>query len=702
MDEGLQHTYTGPLRHGMKAIGRHAAEGLLSCALLTRTCFIISALFFILQPAKAQFRTDRLIDVGKSALYYEDYVLSIQYFNQVIGLKPYLYEPWFLRGLAKFYLDDYVGADKDCSEAINLNPYIPDIFELRALCNIRQRDFQQAIDDYDKTIGFLPDNKNLWYNRVLCRIEQKDYDHANKDLDSMMTRWKNFAKSYSLKAEVLLLQKDTVQGAKFLDKSLEIDPYDGNLWAMRAMISLSRKKWKDADAQLSKAIHLKPTTVDYYVNRALARYNINNLRGAMADYDKALEIDPNNFLAHYNRGQLRIQVGDDNRAIDDFDYIISKEPDNVMAIYNRAILLERTGNLRGAIADYTTIINQFPNFWAGLNNRARCYRKLGMTAKAEMDEFRIFKAQMDKHYGQQQRWSKKTKDRVRKKSEIDFDKYNQLVVEDEQKVDHEYSSAFRGRVQDRETEIAFMPMFQLSFTPYGNGVKVSQVYNREVDAFNHQWSKNVTKASHPIYVTCHQKPLTETESQKVFAMIDTLGAAIAASKNIHDDRALILQRAVAHSGVQNHVDAINDLTIYIQEDSTSALAYWQRAVCQAKLNQYKAAKGTEAKLALQGAADDINKAMAISKDNACLYYNRGNLWAMGKAYDKAIADYSEAIRLDSNLAEAYFNRGIAYARSGKTDEAISDLSKAGELGLFNAYSAIKKFSKAQKETEKKQ
>ena len=53
MDEGLQHTYIGPLRHGMKAIGRHAAEGLLSCALLTHTCFIISALFLSLQAAKA-------------------------------------------------------------------------------------------------------------------------------------------------------------------------------------------------------------------------------------------------------------------------------------------------------------------------------------------------------------------------------------------------------------------------------------------------------------------------------------------------------------------------------------------------------------------------------------------------------------------------------------------------------------------------
>ena len=89
----------------------------------------------------AQFRTDRLIDIGRSALYYEDYVLSIQYFNQVINVKPYLYEPWFYRAVAKYYLDDYVGAEKDCSEAISLNPYITDIYELRGLCNIRQHKF---------------------------------------------------------------------------------------------------------------------------------------------------------------------------------------------------------------------------------------------------------------------------------------------------------------------------------------------------------------------------------------------------------------------------------------------------------------------------------------------------------------------------------------------------------------------------------
>ena len=58
---------------------------------------------FTFLPLKAQFNTDRLVMIGRSALYYEDYVLSIQYFNQAISAKPYLYEPWFYRAVAKYY-----------------------------------------------------------------------------------------------------------------------------------------------------------------------------------------------------------------------------------------------------------------------------------------------------------------------------------------------------------------------------------------------------------------------------------------------------------------------------------------------------------------------------------------------------------------------------------------------------------------------
>jgi tetratricopeptide (TPR) repeat protein len=83
----------------------------------------------------------------------------------------------------------------------------------------------------------------------------------------------------------------------------------------------------------------------------------------------------------------------------------------------------------------------------------------------------------------------------------------------------------------------------------------------------------------------------------------------------------------------------------------------------------------------------------LSPRNAYLYYNRGNAYASRKEYSQAIADYNKAISLDARLAEAYYNRGLALIDSGKSAEGVSDLSKAGELGLYTAYSLIKKYRK---------
>ena len=68
----------------------------------------IAALVALFAPlfGLAQLNTTRVMEIGRNALYFEDYVLSIQYFNKVIDSKPFLHEPYFYRGLAKFYLDE--------------------------------------------------------------------------------------------------------------------------------------------------------------------------------------------------------------------------------------------------------------------------------------------------------------------------------------------------------------------------------------------------------------------------------------------------------------------------------------------------------------------------------------------------------------------------------------------------------------------
>ena len=134
---------------------KHKETGALTMFRFRRGCFFVffflSVFVCVSRPigAYAQFRTDRLIISGQIAYDNQDYVVAIQHFNHVLSAKPYLYEPWYYRGLCKLQLDDYVGAESDFNKAIELNPYIHQLFSARAESRIRQQKYAEAIDDYE-------------------------------------------------------------------------------------------------------------------------------------------------------------------------------------------------------------------------------------------------------------------------------------------------------------------------------------------------------------------------------------------------------------------------------------------------------------------------------------------------------------------------------------------------------------------------
>ncbi len=647
--------------------------------LLFLACCLLTSLI-----AKAQFNIDRMLTSGEVALHYEDFVLSIQYFNQIIALRPHMYQPWHLRGVAKFYLEDFAGAEDDATQAINLNPYIEGIYDLRAIARIRQEKYEDAIADYTKAISIDPMQQNFWYNRAICEMHLKNYDTALLQTDTIINRWSQFANGYALKAELYLSKNDTIEAMNWLNKSLEIDPYDGNTWMTSAAINIARQQWVQADSCLTRAIHLRPKHVPSYINRALTRININNLRGAMSDYDTALDLDPNNFLAHYNRGLLRMQLGADNDAIEDFDYVIEMEPENVLAIFNRGILRENTGDINGAIRDYTKVINQFPNFWTGLSYRARCYRKIGYTAAAEKDEFAIYKAQMDKHLGIQPRWSASQVKEMRRRGEIDPDKYSSIVVEDAEDT-HDYQSEYRGHVQNRSISLDYRQLFLISLYPYSNGMKTYQAFDRDVERFN---AKNDVRQK--LFVACGNQGLGTVAMTTAFALIDSLSTDLRRNSSDAVVKDILMQRAVAYTMVQNYTDAIADLDFVIQNDDTMSIAWWQRAVCQTMMNNYNIAQGMDARMKIALAMEDFDHALALSPNNAYVYYDRASLHLSSGNTAAAIEDYTTAIRLEPHLAEAYYNRGLVYYSQGDNNSANKDLSKAGELGLYDAYSVMKR------------
>ena len=112
-----------------------------------------------------------------------------------------------------------------------------------------------------------------------------------------------------------------------------------------------------------------------------------------------------------------------------------------------------------------------------------------------------------------------------------------------------------------------------------------------------------------------------------------------------------------------------------------------------EMDEFHVAEGQPI-LNVHSAEADLSDAIRLSNNNnAYIYYNRANLHAKRKELSKAIDDYTMAIKIDNRLAEAYYNRGIARSKSGNKSAAIQDLSKAGELGLYDAYSVIKRLNK---------
>lgn len=404
-----------------------------------------------LLPAQAQINTSRMIDIGRNAIYFDDYVLAIHYFNLVINSKPYLYEPYFYRGLAKFYLDDFTGAESDCSKAIEKNPFYPNSYQVRGLARIKLNKLDKAAEDYGKAVEVEPGNRSLWHNLTICYLQMDSMQMADSICDIMIKKWPKQSEGYTIKGQIKLETGDTIMAEQFIDKALEVDKYNVPAMVAKAMLLVKRENYKEAESMFDEALRLQPKHAGNYINRALCRYHQNNYRGAMQDYDQALSIDPNNFIGHYNRGLLRANVGEDNLAIEDFNFIIEKDPDDMMAIFNRATLLDNIGEYAEAIRDYTTVIKEYPKFLYGYQRRAAAKRKIGDINGARRDEDHVLKEEIAHRYGYATATSRQ-KNKTRKQSERNIDDYQSLVVADDEEATKQYSSEIRGKVQNKNVE----------------------------------------------------------------------------------------------------------------------------------------------------------------------------------------------------------------------------------------------------------
>lgn len=678
----------------------------------------------------AQINTDRVLAIGRNALYFEDYVLSIQYFNQVIKSKPWLAEPYFYRAVAKINLDDYKGAEEDCSLCLERNPFLVQAYYARGIARQSMEKYADAITDYEKGLEFKPEDRQMLVNMAVAYIQGKNYDGAEKTFEVLMEAHPKYSMNYLTRGAMYLEKGDTVRALADYNKVVEMDPYYAPGYGNRAILLYQKNELKEALTDLNEAIRLDTRESGYYINRGLVRYQMNDLRGAMADYDQVVSMDSRNLIARFNRGLLRFQVGDNNRAIEDFDVVINQEPDNYMAYYNRALLRYETGDYLGSVNDFDVVLNQYPNFLPGYYSRSEAKRKMNDIAGADRDYWAAIKMEEQAKKGQLPKTTGSggtttttdaSDENTREQSDKNINKFNRLVVYDkEEERRSKYQSEVRGRVQDRNVRVDLEPQFVLTYYERPDPVKKLVYYDKMIEDYNAQMLLN-----RKLRITNEEAALTEDQVAAHFASIDEYSSRITSQAN---EANIYFGRALDFMLVQDFAEAIKDFGRVIELDPTFAMAYFNRAVVRYKQLEYNQSQSSSSVDDLMNIrmnltigkkpaapvkpADpttsmlkdnrrayehemiirDYDKVIQLNPGFVYAYFNRGNLRCVQRDFRAAILDYSAAIERDPEFAEAYFNRGLARLSMGDMNRGVADLSKAGELGIINAYSIIKRMS----------
>lgn len=725
---------------------------------MKRLSALISALVLAITSLTAQINTDRVLSIGRNALYFEDYVLSIQYFNEVIAVKPYLADPYLYRSIAKIYLDDYLGAAQDASACIERNPFLVTAWQVRGIARQNLKEYDGAISDFEHGLSVQPENKVFLRSLAVTYALKKDYHRADSCFNHFIDLFPNESTAYLNRAQLQMELGDSIKALADLDKVIELDKGNAYAYGMRSMILVQNERYEEALEDMNHAIRLDPEQSAFYNNRAMIRYNMNDLRGAMSDYDQALELKPDEVLSLYNRGILRAQIGDRNRAISDFTRVLEQEPDNTFASYNRALLRDEVGDLRGAVDDYQKVFEQHPNFFPALYARAEDLKKLGRTKEADHDfkqaftvEQRVMKERDQRSQRRQQMLAEGVQnpdsillsentaqdeeltdeERTRREGDNNIRKFNRIMTASLDGDESRYNNATRGRIQDQRFTVEMQPMFILSYYEKSDGVRQNIYFEKTLSDFN-----RAGLLSRRLKVVCQEPMLDETQVQAHFTSIDNYSRIIAQGGTIIS----YFGRSLDFMLVQDYQSAIEDLNQVLYRKDNFILAYFNRAVIrfrQIEVNErsnqssttnnqqvvdedlrnsaIRQGSGTTIRINQNSALSsqdqmrrqaeqlqrqrrvecemcvrDLDKVIELSPTFVYAYFNRAYISAKLSNFDTAIDDLNKCIELYPNFAEAYYNRGLILLRQGKSKQGIQDLSKAGELGLVQAYSVLKR------------
>lgn len=644
-------------------------------------------LFFLglSQALSAQWNTYNMLQMGKSAIYFDDYISAIENFNNIIRIKPYLSEPYFFRGLAKMNLDDYEGAIKDYTQAIELNPNYFHAYMYRGIAYHNLRKFKVAMQDYNMAISIDPGNAYVYANRGMTRAETGDFKGAEKDYSKSLLIDDKLMAAY-LNRAIMREKMDDLNGAMAdCNAAVKLNMFSDDAYGLRGYLWYKQKNYHNAVEDYNRALKANPKNERLLMSRAMVWYEMKKYQETLDDYTRIIEIDSNYIYAFYNRAMLLAEIGDYNQAIADLDRAVEMNPDNILIYFNRGLLKLQVKDLPGAYDDFSESIRLYPDFVKAYMMRSVVNGEMQDYASADNDT----------------RQAKSIMERYRKMKEgdknalVDTAENFQRLIDFNARTD-KMRDVINGRVQDKNVIVSLQEVFCVQYQSMDSlRTGKFQYYNRHITDFNQRHDYNPALALSNKHFN-YSPELVESRIEELTRQLKE-----------REDEDLYLLRGIFYMAGYEYPKALDDFAAILKKNPDNLLAVFNMANARMLMYDYigtideKASRhvvgeeNKEAKIVVDYSQVLAGYDRCLELDPAFIYalFNIANVYVKNERIEQAIDTYTSVIAKDRDMAEAYFNRGLLYIYIGRKAEANADLSKAGEIGIPEAYNIIKRYCK---------
>ncbi|MDD2595891.1 MAG: tetratricopeptide repeat protein [Bacteroidales bacterium] len=657
---------------------------------------IFSLLFasLFLNSAFAQYDLDHFYLRGRQALIDGKYSQAIENFNILSRLDSTLYESYFFRGIAKYNLGDFVGAQMDFDKTLKHNPIYTPAYHYRAITLSRIGKYDMALKDLEEAVDLRPSYTGLYFSRGVTYFLSQQFEKAIKDFDMFIRKEPKEGDAYLNRGASYLYLGDTVKALNDYNKAISLNRYDPEGYVRRSRIHAMKNQYEAAIEDLNTALRLDTANTYAYFNRAILKYESKDIQGALSDLDRVLKDEPGNALTLYNRALILAQVGDYVNALDDYDRVLSINPNNVLVYFNRAAVFMELGRYRDAMDDYSKAINLYPDFAKAYMNRSY--------AKSQLGQFNSSKQDYEIAQKKIREYKAKTSDSTGYEAFADTTrKYDKLLALDAEFAKKDFDNEL---LQYRDVDIQLKPLYKFVVSESKNhepALLTRRYDDAELDSFiksspisirfasvkdvfvengyNLREDVNKSLRTNRSSENLFAKALLEVESKQYNTAMVCYDEAISKSS---DNLFYYINRGALQAEMIDFISSIENNVQVLTLDNT-------------KTTKTRVQDQVTRNYDYTSALHDMTKAASIDPTFPYTYYNLGNLYCLSNDLPESISQYTKAIELFPYIGEAYYNRGLVLIYLKDREKGCIDLSKAGELGISDAYSVIKKYCKSE-------